>query len=200
MKFTLITAIAFFLIATSGLAQAQLSPDYQAARNNSGGLSALFGGGNGTSGSNGGGLGNLLQTFNLNRTPGIDMPQTPAGDGLGGSLPSLQGLLPTLGGLGGIGNGNQNPNMGTDMLSRMNQKSKSIIDRTTGWARQKKQEMSQKMLGNALGGLLPGLKPQQQQSSAKSAFDWLKPKGFQPPTQPPLRSAQNYEQQPGIRY
>jgi len=55
------------------------------------------------------------------------------------------------------------------------------------------------MLGNAIGNLVPGLN-QQQSSQAKSAFDWLKPKTFQAPTQPPVQAAQNYGQQPAIRY
>jgi hypothetical protein len=130
------------------------------------------------------------QAFNINGGAGEQTTQGAMG-GLQ-KLQGLQGLLPALG-------GGQNPNTGTDFLSKLNQSSKSFVDKTTGWARQKKQEMSQKMLGNALGGLVPGLN-QQQSAQKKSAFDWLKPKAFQTPTQPPLRSAQNYDQQPGIRY
>lgn len=189
MKLLTVATVVFCLLATSELTQAQVPGDYQAARNASSGLSNLFGGGNGS----GGGLGNLMQAFNMSRSPGIEPSQQSGGFGGLQNLQGLQGLIPALGGAG------QNTNTGTDILSRMNQKSKSMIDRTTGWARQKKQEMSQKMMGNALGSLIPSLKPQQS-NQAKSAFDWLKPKSYQPPNQPPLRSAQNYEQQPGIRY
>ena len=138
-----------------------------------GGLGALIGGGN----TGGGALGGLLGGGNANS----------------GGLGALQGVLP------GIGGATQNNNVGTDILSRVNQKSKSLIDRTTGWARQKKQKMGQKMLGNALGNFIPSLKPQQS-TQAKSAFDWLKPNNLQAPTQPPVQAAQNYGQQPAIRY
>ena len=163
--------------------------------NNSGGaLGNLLGGGNSNNNTGGGGLGSHInQALNIYR--GASGQQNQSQGALGGlqKLQNLQGLLPALGG------GGQDPNTGTDLLSRLNQSSKSLVDRTTGWARQKKQEMGQKMLGNTLGNLVPGLN-QQQSSQAKSAFDWLKPKTFQAPTQPPLRSSQNYGQQPGIRY
>jgi len=222
MKLMKLVAIVFCLLVTSNLSQAQLSPNYQAARdsapnlsnlfgggNNSGGalgnllgggnssvgaLGNLLGGGNGSANTNGGGLGgHLSQALNLYR--GATGQQSQPQGALGGlqKLQGLQGLIP------GLGGGAQNQNTGTDFLSRLNQSSKSLVDRTTGWARQKKQEMSQKMLGNALGNLVPGLN-QQQSAQPKSAFDWLKPKNLQAPTQPPVRAAQNYGQQPAIRY
>ena len=183
MKCLTATAIVFFCVVTPSLAHAQLPQGYPAARNNSPGLGSLFGAGNG------GGLNNLLQGLSPSRSPGVSADSQNKDDGsLLGNLQGLQGLIPGLG-------GGQQKNTGADILSRMNQKSKSVIDRTTNWARQKKQEMGQKMLGN----LIPGLKPQHQQA-AQSAFDWLKPKNFQQSTQPPLRSAQNYGQQPAVRY
>ena len=183
MKCLTATAIVFLCVVTTSLAHAQLPQGYPAARSNSSGLGSLFGGGNG------GGLSNLLQGLSPSRSPGVPAAQQNQSNGsLLGNLQGLQGLIPALG-------GEQPSNLGTDILSRMNQKSKSVIDRTTNWARQKKQEMGQKMLGN----LIPGLKPQHQQA-AQTAFDWLKPKNFQQSTQPPLRSAQNYGQQPDVRY
>ena len=180
MKLLKLIAIVFCWLVTSDLSIAQSQQDYQAARDSIPGLGNLFGGAN----NSGGGLANLFGGASSS-----------SGGALGGlqKLQGLQGLLPSLGG------GGQNQNTGTDLLSRLNQSSKSFVDRTTGWARQKKQEMSQKMLGNALGNLVPGLN-QQQPSQTKSAFDWLKPKTFQAPTQPPVRAAQNYGQQPDIRY
>ena len=223
MKLMKLVAIVFCLLVTSDLTRAQVPPDYQAARDSAPSLSSLFGGGNngggalgglfGGGGNTGGGLGGLLgggnssnntgggglgghlnQALNLYR--GASGQQAQSQGALGGlqKLQGLQGLLPALGGNG------QNTNTGTDFLSKLNQSSKSLVDRTTGWARQKKQEMSQKMLGNTLGNLVPGLNQQQQSSQTKSAFDWLKPKAFQAPTQPPVRAAQNYGQQPDIRY
>jgi len=205
MKLMKLVAIVLCLLVTSDLSRAQSQQDYQAARDsvpnlgnlfgggniNGGGLANLFGGGN----NNGGGAmgGQLNQALNLFRG---NSGQPAQSQGLMGGLQKLQGLQ---GLLPALGAGGQNQNTGTDLLSRLNQSSKSLVDKTTGWARQKKQEMSQKMLGNTLGNLVPGLN-QQQQSQTKSAFDWLKPKTFQAPTQPPLRSAQNYGQQPGIRY
>jgi len=192
MKLIKAAAILFCLLVTSDLSTAQVPQDYQAARNGLSGLGALLGGGNNNANA-GGGLGALLGGGNN------------SGGGLGGllgggnnsagalGLGALQGVLP------GIGGATQNNNVGTDILSRVNQKSKSLIDRTTGWARQKKQEMGQKMLGNALGNFIPSLKPQQS-TQAKSAFDWLKPNNLQAPTQPPVQAAQNYGQQPAIRY
>jgi hypothetical protein len=177
MKLLKVVAIVFSLLAISNQAQAQLPPDYQAARDSVPSLSNLFGGGN----NGGGALANLFGGGN----------GTTNGGGLGG-LQKLQGLLPAIG-------AGQNQNTGNDILSRLNQSSKSFVDRTTDWARQKKQEMSQKMLGNTLGNLVPGLN-QQQSTQPKSAFDWLKPKNLQAPTQPPVRAAQNYGQQPAIRY
>jgi hypothetical protein len=179
MNLIKLVAIVFCLLVTSGLLNAQVPQDYRAARDIAPSLSNLLGGGN-----SGGGIANLFGGGNNSNGGGV----------MGGlqKLPGLQGLLPAVGASG------QNQNVGTDLLSRLNQSSKSLVDKTTGWARQKKQEMTQKMLGNTLGNLLPGLN--QQQPQTKSAFDWLKPKAFQTPAQPPLRSAQNYDQQPGIRY
>jgi len=206
MKLMKLVAIVFCLLVTSDFSRAQLPQGYQAARdsapslsnlfgggnsNGGGGLANLFGGGNNNSGGTMGGQ--LNQALNLFRGNNGQPAQSQGVMGGLQKLQGLQGLLPALGG------GGQNPNTGTDFLSRMNQSSKSMVDRTTGWARQKKQEMTQKMLGNTLGNLVPGLN-QQQSTQKKSAFDWLKPKTFQAPTQPPLRSAQNYGQQPGIRY
>ena len=159
-----------------------------------------------------GGMGGIANAFNLNRTPGVD--QQPASNPLSGIQGGLQGLIPGMGGqqqqssnpLGGLQGlipgmgGQQTNNTGTDMLSRVNQRSKDALDRTTNWARQKKQEMTSKMVGNSLGNLIPALKPQAQSGQSSSPFDWLKSKVTQPPTQPPLRSAQNYGQQPSIRY
>ena len=215
MKLMKLVAIVFCLLVTSDLSRAQVPQDYQAARNSVQGLGALLGGGNNAGGglgallgggnNSGGGLGALLGGGN-NSGGGLGAllgGGNNSGGGLGallgggnntaGGLQNLQGMIP------GLSGGQQNPNTGTDFLSRINQSSKSVVDRTTNWARQKKQAMSQKMLGNALGNLVPGLN-QQQSTQKKSAFDWLKPKTFQSPTQPPLRSAQNYGQQPGIRY
>ena len=156
-------------------------PDKAQAQTNQGGssFSNLFGG-----------MGNIANAFNLNRSPGVD--QQPAANPLGG-LGGLQGMIPGFG-------GQQNNNTGTDILSRVNQRSKAALDKTTNWARQKKQEMTSKMVGNSLNNLIPSLKPQAQSTQTSSPFDWLKSKVVQPPTQPPVRSAQNYGQQPSIRY
>ncbi len=203
MKLLKLVAIVFSLLAISTQSQAQLPPNYQAARDSAPSLGNLFEGGNNTGGAlsnlfggsgnantNGGGLGGQLsQALNLYRGASGQSSQS---QGALGGLQKLQGLLPTLG-------SGQNQNTGNDILSRLNQSSKSLVDRTTDWARQKKQAMSQKMLGNTLGNLIPGLN-QQPPSQAKSAFDWLKPKNLQSPTQPPVRAAQNYGQQPAIRY
>ena len=158
-----------------------------------------------------GGMGGIANAFNLNRSPGVD--QQPASNPLSGLQGGLQGLIPGMGGqqqssnpLGSLQGlmpalgGQQNNSAGTDILSRVNQKSKDALDRTTNWARQKKQEMTSKMVGNSLGNLIPALKPQAQSGQTSGPFDWLKSKVTQPPTQPPLRSAQNYGQQPSIRY
>lgn len=163
--------------------------------NSAGALGNLLGGGNSNNNTGGGGLGSHInQALNIYRGASGQQNQSQGALGSLQKLQGLQGLLPALN-----GGGQNNANTGTDLLSRLNQSSKSLVDRTTGWARQKKQEMGQKMLGNTLGNLVPGLN-QQQPSQTKSAFDWLKPKTLQAPTQPPLRSAQNYGQQPGIRY
>lgn len=126
----------------------------------------------------GGGLGNLFQTPKRDATS----PSGPSSmfGGLSGMIPSLSG--------------NSSPN---DVIGRMNQKSKQMIDRTSDWARQKKQQVTGNMFGKALGSIMTPTEPA---SPAKSAFDWLKPKTSRPPTQPPLRSASNYDLQPGIRY
>ena len=226
MKLIKLVAIVFCLLITSDLSQAQLPNlgNLLGGGNNSGGaLGNLLGGGNNSGGAlgnllgggnnSGGALGNLLgggnsnnntgggglgshinQALNIYRGASGQQNQSQGALGSLQKLQGLQGLLPALN-----GGGQNNANTGTDLLSRLNQSSKSLVDRTTGWARQKKQEMGQKMLGNTLGNLVPGLN-QQQPSQTKSAFDWLKPKTLQAPTQPPLRSAQNYGQQPGIRY
>ena len=225
MKLIKLVAIVFSLLITSDLSHAQLPNlgNLLGGGNNSGGaLGNLLGGGNNSGGAlgnllgggnnSGGALGNLLgggnsnnntgggglgshinQALNIYRGASGQQNQSQGALGSLQKLQGLQGLLPALN-----GGGQNNANTGTDLLSRLNQSSKSLVDRTTGWARQKKQEMGQKMLGNTLGNLVPGLN-QQQPSQTKSAFDWLKPKTLQAPTQP-LRSAQNYGQQPGIRY
>ena len=140
------------------------------------GLSGLFGGGN-----------------NNTANPGLG-----SASGLLGGLPNL---IP---GLGGNNNGNAAP---TDLLSRMNQKSKDAIDRTTNWAQQKKQAMSSKMFSGALDMLKPkslqgnqGNQGNGLLQGASNAFDWLKPQSNQPLNQPPIRSAENYGQQPSMRY
>jgi hypothetical protein len=170
-----------------------------------------------------GNWGKILQGISGDRTP----YQAPASQGMQG-LPDMSGIL------GGLGGGNQNigssPNplgglqnllgkglqnlgansgptgqMGqTDLLSRMNQKSKNAIDRTTQWAQQKKQEMTSKMFS----GAFDMLKPQASQGGqgngllqgASGALDWLKPSGNAPLNQPPIRAAENYGQQPSLRY
>lgn len=125
-------------------------------------------------------------------------------DDIGSSPSPLAGLQNLLGsGMQNFG-GNSGQNSQTDLLSRMNQKSKEAIDRTTQWAQQKKQQMTSKMFS----GALERLKPQTSQTGqgnallqgASSAFDWLKPKSNLPLNQPPIRAAENYGQQPSIRY
>ena len=167
-----------------------------------------------------GGLGKIIQGITGDRTPStFQAPQ-----GIQG-LPNLQDVSGLLGGanqnigsspspFGGLQNlfgqglpnlgGNGGQNLQTDLLSRMNQKSKDVIDRTTQWAQQKKQQMSSKMFS----GALDMLKPQSAQGGqgngllqgASGAFDWLKPSGNLPLNQPPIRAAENYGQQPSIRY
>ncbi len=118
-----------------------------------------------------------------------------------GLLGGLQGLIPNLG-------NNARQSEPTDLLSRVNQKSKDAIDRTTQWAQQKKQEMSSKVLSSTFDMLKPKLPKSGNTASAgngllqgaSNVFDWLKPKGNQPLNQPPIRSAENYGQQPSIRY
>ena len=159
-----------------------------------------------------GGWGNVLQGITGDRTPQSQQSNSGLSGLFGGanntansgSASSLLGGLPNLiPGLGG-NNGNAAP---TDLLSRMNQKSKDAIDRTTNWAQQKKQEMSSKMFS----GTLDMLKPKSLQGGqanqgnnllqgASGAFDWLKPQSNQPLNQPPIRSAENYGQQPSMRY
>ncbi len=169
-----------------------------------------------------GGWGKIIQGITGDRTPSnFQAPQGIVPQGIQG-LPDMSGIL---------GGGNQNigsspspfsglqnlfgkglPNLGgnaapagqTDLISRMNQKSKDAIDRTTQWAQQKKQQMTSKMFSGALDRLKPQA-PQGGQGNgllqgASNAFDWLKPSGNVPLNQPPIRSAENYGQQPSIRY
>lgn len=168
------------------------------------------------------GWGKILQGITGDRTPNnFQPPRGIIAQGVQG-LPDMSGIL---------GNGNQNigsspspfsglqnlfgkglPNIGgnaaptgqSDLISRMNQKSKDAIDRTTQWAQQKKQEMTAKMFSGALDRLKPQT-PQGGQANgllqgASGALDWLKPSGGVPMNQPPIRSAENYGQQPSIRY
>jgi len=166
-----------------------------------------------------GGWGKIVQGITGDRTPSNS--QNVQG------LPSLQGLSGMLGGgnqnigsspspFGGLQNlfGGGLPNLGggaqtgqTDLLGRMNQKSKEAIDRTTQWAQQKKQQMSSKMFSGAFDMLKPKmpLAPQGGQGNgllqgAAGAFDWLKPSSNLPMNQPPIQSAENYGQQPSMRY
>ena len=164
-----------------------------------------------------GGWGNILQGISGNRTP---RPQQ-SNSGLsglsgllgGGNNTSNSGLGSASGLLGGLPNlipnlgGNNDNAAPTDLLSRMNQKSKDAIDRTTNWAQQKKQAMSSKMFSGALDMLKPKSMQQGQANQgsgllqgASNAFDWLKPQSNQPLNQPPIRSAENYGQQPSMRY
>lgn len=163
-----------------------------------------------------GGWGDVLQGITGDRAPRRPQSdQVPSGlSGIFGngnsknvSTPKLFGELPNLipnwGGNGGQPGQN-------DILSRMNRKSKDAIDRTTNWAQQKKQEMSAKMFSGAFDMLKPkssqGLQGGQASQGAgllqgaSGAFDWLKPKANQPLNQPPIRSAENYGQQPSVRY
>jgi len=108
----------------------------------------------------------------------------------GGAAQGLLGGLPNL--IPGAG-GNTGQAAPTDLLSRINQKSKETIDRTTSWAQQKKQEMTAKMFSGALDKLKPnsaqglqGLQSNGLLQGAAGALDWLKPK--------------NNLQQPSLRY
>ena len=162
----------------------------------------------------GGWGGNILQGITGDRTPRTQQSNSSlsglfsggnntASSGIGspsGFLGGLPNLIPSLG-------GNDNNAAPTDLLSRMNQKSKNAIDRTTDWAQQKKQAMSSKMFSGAFDMLKPKSLQggQSTQSSnllqgASNAFDWLKPQSNQPLNQPPIRSAENYGQQPSMRY
>ena len=74
--------------------------------------------------------------------------------GLGGLPNLMQGFGENqMGALGQLGQSNQPAQ--TDILSRMNQKSKDAIDRTHQWAQQKKQEMGSKMFSGALNAFKP---------------------------------------------
>ena len=161
-----------------------------------------------------GGWGNILQGISGDRTPRTQQSgsglsgllgggNNTASSGIGGASGLLGGLPNLIPGLGG-NNGNAAP---TDLLSRMNQKSKDAIDRTTNWAQEKKQAMSSKMFLGAFDMLKPKSLQGDQATQgsgllqgASSAFDWLKPKNTQPLNQPPIRSAENYGQQPSMRY
>lgn len=182
--------IAFPLIAAPTFAQSQTQ------------------GASGIGGSTLGGWGKIVQGITGDRTPNV-APPTGGLSGLfgganqgGGSSPSLFGGLPNLiPGLNAGGNGGAAAGGQTDFLSRMNQQSKNAIDRTTQWAQQKKQEMSSKMFS----GALDMFKPKSNQgiqglTSGGGALDWLKPKSSLPLNQPPIRSAENYGQQPNVRY
>jgi hypothetical protein len=118
-------------------------------------------------------------------------------------LEGLPNLIPNLNNpLNGVQNGFQNGgNLKTDFLSRMNQKSKDAIDRTTEWAQQKKQAMTSKMFSGALDLIKPNASQNSQPTHPLSgAMDWLKPKNTPSLNQPPIRSAENYGQQPSVRY
>ncbi len=182
----------------------------------------------------GGGWNKILQGITGDRTPNnFQVPQNipgiqsiPGVQGIPGTK-GIQGLPDVSGILGGNQNigsspspfsslqnlfGKGLPNLGgnavptgqTDLLSRMNQKSKDAIDRTTQWAQQKKQQMTSKMFSGALDRLKPQASPGGQGNgllqSAGGALDWLKPSGNVPLNQPPIRAAENYGQQPSIRY
>lgn len=164
-----------------------------------------------------GGWGKIIQGITGDRTPGnFQAPQGiqnlpdmsgilgGANQNIGSSPSPFAGLQNLFGkGIQNFG-GNGTQAGQSDLLSRMNQKSKDAIDRTTQWAQQKKQQMTSKMFS----GALDRLKPQSSQAGqgngllqgASGAFDWLKPSGNLPMTQPPIRAAENYGQQPSIRY
>jgi len=168
-----------------------------------------------------GGWGKIVQGITGDRTPGNSqaaqgfqsIPGMFGGhSSSGGSSPSLFGNLPNLlpnlmpKGIPNLGTNGGQANQ-ADILTRMNQKSKEAIDRTTQWAQQKKQQMSSKMFSGALDMLKPKTfqNPQAGQGNgllqeASGAFDWLKPNGNLPSNQPPIRSAENYGQQPSMRY
>ena len=161
-----------------------------------------------------GGWWNILQGINGDRTPRTQQSNSglsgllgggngTANSGIGGAAGLLGGLPNLIPGLGG----NNDSAVPTDLLSRMNQKSKDAIDRTTNWAQEKKQAMSSKMFSGALDMLKPksaqGAQATQGNNllqGASNAFDWLKPQSNQPLNQPPIRSAENYGQQPSMRY
>lgn len=158
-----------------------------------------------------GGWGKIIQGLTGDRTPGnFQVPQSlpdvsgilGGGNQNTGSSPNPLSGVQNLFGKGGANLGGNAGSTGqSDILSRLNQKSKDAIDRTTQWAQQKKQQMTAKMFS----GALDRFKPQGGQGSgllqgASSALDWLKPSGSVPLNQPPIRSAENYGQQPSIRY
>lgn len=183
---TIFATIIFLMIAGPAHAQSQTQ------------------GNSGYGSSNLGGWGKIVQGITGDRTPRAAQGTSGLAGLFGGSnsgtgsspnlLSGLPNLIPGLN-AGGTSGGN------TDFLSRMNQQSKNAIDRTTQWAQQKKQEMSSKMFSGALDMFkpkssegLPGL------ISGGGALDWLKPKSNLPLNQPPIRSAENYGQQPNLRY
>lgn len=154
------------------------------------------------------GWGKIVQGITGDRTPNPSPPSNGLSGLFGGSnagsssTPSLFGGLPNL--IPGLNTGgNAEPSAGgqTDFLSRMNQQSKNAIDRTTQWAQQKKQEMSSKMFSGALDMFKPKSNPGVPGIiSGGGALDWLKPKSNLPLNQPPIRAAENYGQQPNLRY
>ena len=164
-----------------------------------------------------GAWGKVFQGITGDRTPSTsqNVQGLPSLQGLsgmfGGASPNIGSSPSPLGGLQNLFGGGGLPNLGgggqiaqTDLLSRMNQRSKEAIDRTTQWAQQKKQLMSSKMFS----GAFDMLKPQATQGGqgngllqgASGAFDWLKPSSNLPLNQPPIQSAENYGQQPSLRY
>jgi len=167
-----------------------------------------------------GGWGKIVQGITGDRTPsnlqnvqGLPSLQGMSGMFGGGnqdigSSPSPFGGLQNLfggGGLPKLGGGGQTGQ--SDLLGRMNQKSKDAIDRTTQWAQQKKQQMSAKMFSGAFDMLKPKMPQAAQEGQgngilqgASGAFDWLKPSSNLPMNQPPIQSAENYGQQPSMRY